>query len=313
MTEHRPVLLREAVDALVINESGFYIDGTFGRGGHSREILSRLNAQGRLLAFDKDPEAIRVGEQLAIEDPRFQIVHGSFATMLQALDNISSTETREWRGNISGVMLDLGVSSPQLDDATRGFSFIKDGPLDMRMNNSAGQSAADWLASAEESEIAYVLKEFGEERFARRIAKAIVGYRKENPLNTTKQLAELVEKAVPVKEKHKHPATRTFQGIRIFINGELDDLSQALEDGLEVLKPGGRLVVISFHSLEDRLAKRFMQKQAKGDAPKGLPLTEDQINRRLKLVGKARKPSAEEIEQNVRSRSAVMRVAEKLK
>ena len=312
MTEHKPVMLHESVDAMVIDEAGLYIDGTFGRGGHSREILSRLNDQGRLLGFDKDPEAIRVGEQLAAEDSRFHIVHGSFATMLTALDTVSSQAGTQWRGNVSGILLDLGVSSPQLDDASRGFSFMQDGPLDMRMNNREGESAAQWLARAEANEIAFVLKEYGEERFARKIANAIVAARESQPLTTTRQLADLIEKNIPKKEKHKHPATRAFQGIRIFINGELDDLTQALQDSLEALKTGGRLAVISFHSLEDRLAKRFMQQQAKGDAPRGLPLRESEINRRLKLVGKARKASADEVAVNVRSRSAVLRVAEKL-
>lgn len=312
MTLHKSVMLHEAVDALVTDASGLYIDGTFGRGGHSREILHRLSDDGRLLGFDKDPEAIRVGEQLAKEDSRFQIVHGSFATMLATLDNMSSQTNTQWQGRVSGVLLDLGVSSPQLDDAQRGFSFMQDGPLDMRMDNSSGQSAAEWLAHAEEKEIAFVLKEYGEERFARRIAKAIVVAREQQPVTTTRQLADLIANNIPAKEKHKHPATRAFQGIRIFINGELDDLKQALDDSLQALKPGGRMVVISFHSLEDRMAKRFMQNHAKGDAPKGLPLRESEIKRRLKLVGKAQKASAEEIEVNVRSRSAVLRVAEKL-
>ncbi|MDX1696521.1 MAG: 16S rRNA (cytosine(1402)-N(4))-methyltransferase RsmH [Ketobacteraceae bacterium] len=313
MTEHKPVLLRESVDAMVIDKSGLYIDGTFGRGGHSREILSRLNDQGRLLAFDKDPEAVRVGEQLAAEDSRFHIVHGSFATMLTTLDTVSSQTGTQWRGNVSGILLDLGVSSPQLDDASRGFSFMQEGPLDMRMNNREGESAAQWLSRAEANEIAFVLKEYGEERFARRIANAIVEARQTKPLTTTRQLANLIEQSIPKKEKHKHPATRSFQGIRIFINGELEDLTRALEHSLEALKPGGRLAVISFHSLEDRLAKRFMQQQAKGDAPRGLPLRDSEINRRLKLAGKAQKASEKEVESNVRSRSAVLRVAEKLK
>ncbi len=310
--EHISVLLRESVDALVVDPDGLYIDGTFGRGGHSREILSRLSDQGRLMAFDKDPEAIQVGEQLAKQDSRFEIVHRSFATMLTALNEKGQTETVPWLGNVSGVMLDLGVSSPQLDDAARGFSFSKEGPLDMRMDNTAGPSASEWLAEADANDIAFVLKEYGEEKFAWRIANAIVKHRESSPLNTTKALADLIESAVPVKDKFKHPATRSFQGIRIYINGELDDLNIALADSLDALKVGGRLVVISFHSLEDRVTKRFMQKQAKGDAPKGLPLRDSEINRRLKLIGKAQKPSTQEVAENVRSRSAVMRVAEKL-
>lgn len=312
MTEHKSVMLQESVGALVVDTAGFYIDGTFGRGGHSREILSRLNDQGRLLAFDKDPEAIRVGEQLAQEDSRFQIVHGSFATMLSALDKVQETNPLQGIGQVTGILLDLGVSSPQLDDAQRGFSFSQDGPLDMRMDNSDGVSAAEWLATAAENDIAYVLKTYGEERFARRIARAIVDCREEQPLQTTGQLADLIAKTLPQKEKHKHPATRAFQGIRIFINGELEDLTAALDDCLAALKPGGRMVVISFHSLEDRLVKRFMQGHARGDAPKGLPLRDSEINRRLKLIGKAQKASVEEVAANVRSRSAVMRVAEKL-
>ncbi|MCG8312358.1 MAG: 16S rRNA (cytosine(1402)-N(4))-methyltransferase RsmH [Pseudomonadales bacterium] len=313
MALHKSVLLHEAVDALVIDPAGLYMDGTFGRGGHSREILRRLNADGRLLAFDKDPEAIQVGEQLAKQDNRFRIVHGSFASMNAALAKVEDQTATFWHGQVSGVTLDLGVSSPQLDDPERGFSFMKEGPLDMRMNNSEGLSAADWLAEAEERDIAHVLKEYGEERFGKRIARAIVERRAVESIETTTQLAELIDRAVPVKDKFKHPATRSFQGIRIFINGELDDLASTLQDSLEILRPGGRMVVISFHSLEDRLVKRFMQKQAKGDAPKGLPLRDDQINRRLKLMGKARKPSDIEIEENVRARSAVMRIAEKIK
>lgn len=312
MIEHKSVMLHESVDAMVTEASGLYIDGTFGRGGHSREILSRLSDTGRLLAFDKDPEAIRVGEQLAAEDSRFHIVHESFAMMLAALDNESARTGVQWRGNVSGVLLDLGVSSPQLDDASRGFSFMQDGPLDMRMNNSAGESAADWLAHAQEEEITFVLREYGEERFARRVARALVEARASAPLTRTLQLVDLIDKAIPKKEKHKHPATRSFQGIRIFVNGELDDLNKALQDSLDVLKPGGRLAVISFHSLEDRLAKRFMQQQAKGDAPRGLPLRDSEIYRRLKLVGKAQKASAAEVDANSRSRSAVLRVAEKI-
>lgn len=302
--EHYPVLLQEAIDAVVTNPDGVYVDGTFGRGGHSRALLAQLSDGGRLIGFDKDPEAVRVGQMLADEDKRFSIYHGSFAELAQALP--------EHMGKLQGVLLDLGVSSPQLDDADRGFSFQQDGPLDMRMNNSAGQSAAEWLASAAEADIATVLKEYGEERFGKRIAHSIVEARQHTPIQSTLQLARLVSSAVPVVDKHKHPATRTFQGIRIFINRELEDLQVVLQAALKGLKPGGRLAVISFHSLEDRMVKRFMQHQAKGDAPKGLPLRDDQIKRSLAIVGKAQKASSRELAENVRSRSAVMRVAEKL-
>lgn len=304
---HETVLLQEAVDALVTDTQGIYIDGTFGRGGHTRRLLSVLGANARVLGFDKDPQAIAACRQLAAEDSRFQHVHGSFAGLK------SAAEARDWAGKVCGVLLDLGVSSPQLDDPERGFSFMQDGPLDMRMNNAAGPSAADWLNSAEADEIATVLKEYGEERFARRIAQAIVEQRRQQPLLRTRQLAALVEKAVPVREKHKHPATRTFQGIRIFINRELDDLTDALQQAVDVLAPGGRLVVISFHSLEDRIVKQFIQRKEKGEPlPRHLPVRHQDVPRELRTVLKPVRASDAEVERNPRARSAIMRVAEKV-
>lgn len=305
--KHETVLLNEAVDALVTSESGTYIDGTFGRGGHSRHVLSRLSPLGRLIAFDKDPQALLAADTLSKSDPRFSIVHDSFAALEQHIDQMGL------QGQVDGVLLDLGVSSPQLDDAARGFSFMSDGPLDMRMNNQSGPTAADWLNHAELDEIAWVLKEYGEERFAKKVARAIVQARTEQPLQTTAQLAAVIAKANPSREKGKHPATRSFQAIRIFINRELDDLALVLEQSLKVLKTGGRLVVISFHSLEDRMVKQFIQRKEKGDpVPRNLPIRDDMLKREAKSLGKAVKASAEEVERNVRSRSAIMRVAEKV-
>ena len=302
---HRSVLLREAVDALVVDPDGFYIDGTFGRGGHSALVLERLGEAGRLLAVDKDPQAIEFAGERFGDEPRFDIWHGSFANMDQAAAGMA--------GQVSGILLDLGVSSPQLDQAERGFSFMQDGPLDMRMDTSRGISAADWVNTESEAELARVFKEYGEERFARRMAGAIVRRRAETPFARTLDLAEVVKAANPAWEKGKHPATRVFQAIRIHVNGELDDLKAALEKSLALLKPGGRLVVISFHSLEDRMVKRFIREQEKGpQLPRGLPVMDSQIHRTLRSLGKAVKAEAEEIGDNVRSRSAVMRVAERL-
>ncbi len=279
--EHITVLLNEAVEALVENPDGVYVDGTFGRGGHSRLILEGLSVQGRLIGIDKDPRAIATANKLVAEDDRFSIHHGSFVELGQ----VNGEE------QVDGILLDLGVSSPQLDDAERGFSFMKDGPLDMRMNDQQGESAAQWLASAEEQEISRVIWEYGEDRFSRRMARAIVREREEAPILTTKRLADIIAAACPTREKGKHPATRAFQAIRIYINRELDDLIDCLDNALEKLKPGGRLVVISFHSLEDRIAKRFIRKHEKGDdLPSWLPVTEDQLNRRMKSLGKAIKP-----------------------
>lgn len=306
--QHITVLLNEAVDGLAIKPNGIYIDGTFGRGGHSRLILSRLGDAGRLIAIDRDPRAI--AEAKTIHDPRFQIIHSAFSaipTLCTELDLV---------GKIDGILLDLGVSSPQLDDAERGFSFMRDGPLDMRMDTTKGISAMDWLAQVSVDDLAWVLKTFGEERFAKRIAQAVVSYNQSanEKISRTLQLAQIIAEAVPFKDKHKHPATRSFQAIRIFINRELDELENALGSALSVLAPQGRLSIISFHSLEDRMVKQFMRKQSKGEAvPKGLPILESELNKNipLKTIGKAVMPSEAEIQANPRSRSAVLRIAEK--
>ena len=310
--EHVSVLLHESVDGLAIKPDGIYIDGTFGRGGHSRLILSQLGENGRLYSIDRDPQAI--AEAQKIDDPRFTIIHGPFSGMEKYM------EERDLIGRVDGVLLDLGVSSPQLDDAERGFSFMRDGPLDMRMDPTSGISAADWLAEAEADDIAWVLKEFGEERFAKRIARGIVAYREDpenEPLTRTTQLAKLIADVSPFKDKHKHPATRSFQAIRIYINSELEEIETALKGAVSILATGGRLSVISFHSLEDRMVKRFIRKQSKGpEVPAGLPLTEEQIkalgSADLKPVSKAIKPSKNEVSDNARSRSSVLRLAERL-
>lgn len=303
--KHRSVLLDSAVDYLINDPDGCYVDGTFGRGGHSRLILGHLGEAGQLLGIDKDPEAVRVARELETRDHRFHCFHGSFAELDAAVTG------QGWE-SVNGVLLDLGVSSPQLDDASRGFSFMRDGPLDMRMNTEQAPSAAQWLATAEETEIADVIFRYGEERFSRRIARLLVARRQETPIETTRQLAELVSEAVPKKEKHKHPATRTFQAIRIFINRELEDLEAGLRAAVDRLATGGRLVVISFHSLEDRLVKRFMRDLARGpQVPKGVPVTAEQEASDFRLVGKASKAGADEVSDNVRARSAVMRVLER--
>ena len=304
---HQTVLLNEAVQGLNVHASGFYVDGTFGRGGHSCLIFEKLNAQGHLLAFDKDPLAIATAEQMFKNDGRFSISQSSFAE----IENVVSQHGR--KGDVDGVLLDLGVSSPQLDDAERGFSFQNDGPLDMRMDPDKGLSAAQWLASADESDIASVLKDFGEERFAKRIARAIINAREEQPIETTKQLASIVAAANPKWEKGKDPSTRSFQAIRIFINSELDDLKKCLRQVVNILKPGGRLVVISFHSLEDRIVKHFIRDMENGEQlPIDLPVMHSEVNSKLKKIGKAVKASADEIRQNSRSRSAIMRIAERV-
>jgi 16S rRNA (cytosine1402-N4)-methyltransferase len=306
--KHLTVLLQEAVDALVVDPAGLYVDGTFGRGGHSRLVLEALTENGRLLGFDKDPRAIETANELAAEDTRFSIVHDSFAQLEQQIQDLGK------HGQVDGVLVDLGVSSPQLDDAERGFSFLNDGPLDMRMDTTRGESAAEWIAQTEEAEIARVLKVYGEERFAKRMARAIVQKREEAPITRTAQLANIVAEANPAWEKGKHPATRAFQAIRIEVNNELGDLEALLDQALEVLKPGGRLVVISFHSLEDRIVKQFIRHhQRGGEVPRGVPLMESQLNIRLKPVGKAVRASSGEVDANVRARSAIMRVAEKIK
>ena len=304
---HTSVLLQECLDGLAIKTDGIYIDATFGRGGHSGEILKQLGSNGRLIAFDRDPQAIEAADRFA-DDERFEIVHSAFGDMAEVIEQMGLTQ------QIDGVLMDLGVSSPQLDDAERGFSFLRDGPLDMRMDTSRGLSAADWLNSADEQDITQVIKEFGEEKFGKRIAHAIVNYRQQQPLARTSELVTIIDQAMPVKDKFKHPATRTFQGIRIYINAELEQLRVGLKAATGILRPGGRLAVISFHSLEDRLVKRFMKEQSKGKAlPPGLPVTQAEIDadKVLTLIGKAIKPGEEELKHNVRSRSAVLRVAEK--
>lgn len=305
---HETVLLHPAVDALVTDTEGCYVDGTFGRGGHARLILQRLAPNGRLIGIDKDPEAIAVGRALMELDSRFLVRQGSF----DDIDQFLGPGEESGEGQVDGILLDLGVSSPQLDEAERGFSFSHDGPLDMRMNPDAGISAAEWLASAAEKDIADVIYRYGEDRFSRRIARAIVKERELAPITRTLQLAEIVKQANPAWEKHKHPATRAFQAIRIHINRELESLEALLDKALDVLKPGGRLVVISFHSLEDRIVKQFMQRQSKGDNfPRDLPVMESELSPRLKKIGKAVKPTEQETRLNPRARSAVMRVAEK--
>ena len=305
--QHTSVLLKPAISALAIRENGVYVDGTFGRGGHSQAILSYLGDDGLLLAIDKDPEALLAANETPFQCQNFRIHQGSF----KDLETFAKREGIEQ--GVDGVLLDLGVSSPQLDQAHRGFSFIQDGPLDMRMNPDQGLSAAQWLAEVEEETLSGVLKQYGEERFARRIAKAIVTHRESEAFVSTAQLAEVVAKANPAWEKHKHPATRTFQAIRIYVNQELKDLEEALEASLRLLKVGGRLVVISFHSLEDRMVKQFIRKNSRGDPfPKDLPVTQDQLKVKLKKIGGAVKASPEELQANNRARSAVMRVAEKL-
>lgn len=304
--QHRTVLLEEAVDALHIDgerANGVYVDGTFGRGGHSRRILERLGPRGRLIAFDKDPQAIATAE--AIADARFQIVHDSFATMRAAL-------AERGIGQVDGILMDLGISSPQVDEAARGFSFRLDGPLDMRMDTTRGMSAAEWLATESEQTIGKVIRDYGEERFAFQIAKAIAARRTVAPISTTRQLAEIVAHAVKTREKGKDPATRTFQAIRIYINQELEELEVGLDAALEKLASDGRLAVISFHSLEDRIVKRFMASKANAPQPdRRLPIRAvDLPQPQLKLLAKM-KPSDAEVAGNPRARSAIMRVAER--
>jgi len=306
-------LLNESIDGLAIKPDGTYIDGTFGRGGHSRTILSKLGENGRLFSIDRDPQAI--AEAQKIDDPRFTIIHGPFSGMAEY------AERYDLVGKVDGVLLDLGVSSPQLDDAERGFSFMKDGPLDMRMDPTTGIPVSQWLVDADLDDITWVIREFGEDKHARRIAKGIIAYQEneENePLTRTGQLAKLISDVAPknFKEK-KHPATRAFQAFRIYINSELEEIDTALKGAASILAPQGRISVISFHSLEDRMVKRFIRKESQGpQVPHGLPLTEDQIkalgSADLKPIGKAIKPSKDEVDENTRSRSSVLRIAEKL-
>jgi 16S rRNA (cytosine1402-N4)-methyltransferase len=302
---HVPVLRDEAVAALDVRRDGTYLDGTFGRGGHAREVLARLGGDGRLLVMDKDPEAIAAAHDLAAADARVQVRHDSFARM-DAWDAA--------RAGLDGVLLDLGVSSPQIDQPGRGFSFMADGPLDMRMDPTRGESAAQWLARASEREIADALFAFGEERDSRRIARAVVARRAEAPIATTRELAELVARAVRSREPGKHPATRTFQALRIVVNGEIDELAVGLQAAVACLRAGGRLAVISFHSLEDRVVKRFIRDASRTAAPgrRGLPPPVDAPAPRLRALGDAVRPSADEVAANPRARSAVLRVAERL-
>ena len=306
---HRTVLLDEAVDALELKgarRDGIYVDGTFGRGGHSRLLLAGLSERGRLIAFDKDPQAIAVGEELARTDARFSIVHDSFATMDAALAARGIVQ-------VDGILLDLGVSSPQVDDAARGFSFRADGPLDMRMDTTRGISAAQWLASETQDNIEKVIRNYGEERFAFQIAKAIVARRAVEPISGTRQLAALVAQVVKTREKGKDPATRTFQAVRIFINQELEELETGLTQAYGHLGPYGRLVVISFHSLEDRIVKRFMASKATVPQPdRRLPIRAVDLPQPLMSLVSKNKPTAEEIAANPRSRSAIMRCAMRL-
>ena len=307
MVEHITVLLQEAIDALVVDANGFYVDATFGRGGHSAQLLAQLSEQGSILAVDKDPQAIQSGNDRFAGEDRLRLIHGSFA------DLAGFVEAAGFKGKVSGVLLDLGVSSPQLDEADRGFSFMRDGPLDMRMDTSKGLSAAQWLADASEGDIARVIKDYGEERFARRMASAIVQERAKQPITSTVQLASILSAAHPAWERGRHPATKAFQAIRIFINRELEDLDVVLGQVIDLLKIGGRLVVISFHSLEDRRVKRFIRDQERGiKLPKHLPIKDVDRGVRLKKVGKAVKPSTLEVDSNIRSRSAVMRIAERI-
>lgn len=304
---HQPVLLDEVLEGLSIKPRGTYIDGTFGRGGHASRIVEKLDDQGRLLVMDKDPQAIAAARRLFAADERVIIAKGSFTMLKQ-----QATE-QGWLGKVDGVLLDLGISSPQVDDAARGFSFRRDGALDMRMDPDSGRSAAQWIAQVSERDLAAVLKEYGEERFAKRIARAIVTAREDQPITTTKQLASIIAKAHPRWEIGKDPATQSFQAIRIFINNELDELTTCLGQVLDVLKSGGRLVIISFHSLEDRIVKRFIRDQSRGDRyPAGVPVTQAQLNPRLKAIGKAIKPGDAELERNPRARSSVLRIAEKI-
>ena len=303
-TGHVTVLLEEAVAALDIRPDGVYVDATFGRGGHSRAILARLGSEGRLIALDRDPAALAAGEEW--KDARFSLIHTAFSGLGEAV-------RQQGFDQVDGVLFDLGVSSPQLDEGERGFSFRFDAPLDMRMDTSQGMTAAQWLNQAEEKEIAQVVRDYGEERFARQVARAVVKARGETPLATTRQLAVLVAGAVRTRERGQDPATRTFQAVRIFINRELEELEQALPQAVELLRPNGRLVVISFHSLEDRMAKRFMRSEAEGEqVPPEIPVTAAALRPgRLRLIGKAVRPGQAECSANPRARSAVMRVAQR--
>ena len=304
---HEPVLLEAVLNALQPRAGGVYVDATFGRGGHAGAILRGLGDEGRLLAMDQDPEAVAVAEKEFAGDHRFEIRRGPFSMLGQYVQGLGLT------GQVDGILLDLGVSSPQLDEPARGFSFRHAGPLDMRMDPDRGESAADWLNRATEQEIARVIRDYGEERFARRIARTVVAEREQAPIETTEQLAAICARAVSTREPGKDPATRTFQAARIHINHELDELESALPQAVEVLREGGRLAVISFHSLEDRIVKRFMQKEARGDEfPPDLPIPQSKLKPRLRIVGKPVRAGAEEVQRNPRARGAILRVAERI-
>ncbi|HIC26076.1 MAG TPA: 16S rRNA (cytosine(1402)-N(4))-methyltransferase RsmH [Gammaproteobacteria bacterium] len=303
---HTSVMVKEVVEALNIRPDGTYVDATFGRGGHTRAILECLGPAGRVLAIDRDPDACRYGHEVFANEPRMLLVQARFSDLAAII------EREGLRQRITGMVFDLGVSSPQLDHASRGFSFQKQGPLDMRMDFSTGETVADWLSAVEEAELVRVLRELGEERYAKRIARAVVGARGHVPLTTTTELAALISQCVPTAEPGKHPATRTFQALRIKVNGELDELDVILSQIESLLSVNGRLVVISFHSLEDRRVKHFFRRCARGDRyPPDLPITRDQIRPTLRLVGKLLRPTSEEVDLNPRARSAVMRVAER--
>ena len=303
---HRSVLFREALEHWLLSDQGVYVDGTFGRGGHSRGLLSRLSPAGHLFAVDRDPAAIPAAVALQGEYENFDFEHAAFADLYRLVS------ARGWEGKVDGILLDLGVSSPQLDTAERGFSFSKDGPLDMRMNPQQGISAGGWIATTAVEEMTRVFRELGEERFARRIARAIDERRSEQAIESTSQLAGIIAAAAPVHDRHKHPATRVFQAIRIEINGELEQLQSLLQECTQLLRVGGRLVVISFHSLEDRMVKRFMREQARGPKlPRSLPVRAADVKPNMRIVGKAIRASDEELQENPRARSAIMRVAEK--
>ena len=305
--EHVPVLLGPVLEGLNIQPAGWYVDGTFGRGGHSSALLKLLDNEGRLLAIDRDPQAIAQVDEALQQDPRFELIHGEFAE----LKNYAIE--RKFLGKVDGLLLDLGVSSPQLDEAARGFSFQSDGPLDMRMDPTRGSSAAEWLEQVDEKDLKKVLSQLGEERFAGRIARAIVATRVLTPIRTTTQLADIVKAVVPSRGPRKNPATKTFQAIRIFVNKELEQLQKALADSLDLLCPGGRLCVISFHSLEDRRVKRFIRDAAQEPAQfRGLPNIPAEYHPRLKSIGKVVSASEQEIAANVRARSARLRIAERL-
>lgn len=305
--KHQPVLLTEVITALAIQQNGIYVDATLGRGGHTKAILENLGPEGRLIAIDKDPEAVVLTKEFLGQDKRLEVIHGSFADLQEI------AEERGVKEKINGILFDLGVSSPQLEDPTRGFSFLQPGPLDMRMDNTKGLTAAEWLAFAKESEISNVLHDLGEERFARRMARAIVTERELEPITTTTRLAEIVSKANLRWEKGKHPATRAFQAIRIFINQELTELQHSLAQALDILAVGGRLAVISFHSLEDRIVKQFIREHSqRKNIPAEIPIVFKEERFKLKDLSRGIKPTAEEIAANPRSRSAVLRIAEKL-